>query len=103
MNTTNTFKFANIFAAITKEINDRANDKKSIVNDENATIKSLLNMWQIKDLLPTSKKGYNWELKELKTYLIKRIDKQTAKNLDSELLRLTQLQMHQILKVQLLQ
>lgn len=79
--------FVNLFVAITAE---KKKHVASFINDlkEIKDVKSIVSSWHYNDLLPNSRKGYQWELKELKQYLIDRKTKESERSLAKELIDL---------------
>jgi hypothetical protein len=73
--TLNQVAFNNLFNAIKTKKETAFNEFTTELN-EATELNTLLNNWRFTDLLPTSKKGYQWNLLELKAYLLKRKQKQ---------------------------
>lgn len=89
--TTTSFLFPNLFSAIKAEQAERTNKFISDLNDycKCNPVEKVLSMWYYNELLPTSKKHKkDWQLDELKAYLIERRGKQDAKNIENQLSRL---------------
>ncbi len=79
--------YSNIFAAIQADIEK---EFQSFVSglDKVKTVKELLSNWYYNELITASKKKHNWELQELKSYLIDRRKKADAKKIDAKLTHL---------------
>jgi len=88
MNTTNNLTtavaFTNLFNAI-KAKKETSFSEFTKELSEATELSKILDTWRFNDLLPTSKKGYQWNLEELKAYLLNRKQKQINKELSKEL------------------
>lgn len=83
--------FINLFEKIKAE---KENQLQEFITSVNAAkeIKELTGKWYYNDLIPRSRNGYNWELQEVKDYLIKRKTAATQKDIAKKLTHLQEVE-----------
>jgi hypothetical protein len=82
-------KFIKLFAALEAEQKNRLETFKTDLNGF-TNVNDILNKWQFKDLLTPTAKAKEWELNDLKNYLILRREKSMKKTLSENLKHLEQ-------------